>query len=378
MLKSKDFAAKSPFKTLPVLETPEGSIAKSNSAIRYLATISGSALYPTAPIHKAEVDQWLEFAHDDLERNLNTWLSYVFGKAPTCAEGLKRAETDVKKFLFLCEPRLKTSHFLVGDSVTLADIAIASALVWGFRAVFDDAFRKPLQGVTKWFQHITSLPEFVRVWGPVKLAKVALKAPAPAAKPVEEVKAAPKKQEAPKPKKKAEDEEGDEEEKQAKKVHPFDLLPPTNFVLDEWKKIYANTPDRRSVIHHFWEKIDKEGWSVWFIKYQKVEGECQVLYLTENLLDGFIHRMEGLRRWSVGTIGIYGNAPAFEILGCLCWRGQVIPPELEDHPQFEFYERRKADLNSDEDQKLINDYWCNLDETHQVTGLTPRTIRLWK
>jgi len=88
--------------------------------------------------------------------------------------------------------------------------------------------------------------------------------------------------------------------------------------------------------------------------------------------------MEGLRRWSVGTIGIYGDAPNFEILGCLCWRGQVIPPELEDHPQFEFYERRKADLSSDEDQKLINDYWCNLDETTRVNGLAPRTIRLWK
>lgn len=376
LLKSKDFASKSPFKTLPVLETPEGSIAKANSAIRYLATVGSSALYPANPILRAEVDQWLEFSADELERPLKTWLSYVFGTAPTDDAHLKQAQTDVKKFLFLIEPRLKKESYLVGDSLTLADVAIASSLVWGFRALFDDGFRKPLGGVSKWFQHVTSHGEFARVWGPVRLAKVALKAQAAAAKPVEEVKQAPKpKQEA--PKKKAEEGE-EEEEKQVKKVHWSELLPETSFVLDEWKKIYANTTDRRSIIHHFWEKIDKEGWSVWFIKYQKVEGECQVLYLTENLLDGFMHRMEALRRFSAGTIGIYGQEPNLDVKGCLMWRGQVVPIELEEHPQFEYYERRKADLSNDEDQKLINDYWCNLDESTTVEGSNPRVIRLWK
>mmetsp|Transcript_5418 Transcript_5418/g.5380 ORF Transcript_5418/g.5380 Transcript_5418/m.5380 type:complete len:413 (+) Transcript_5418:33-1271(+) len=378
LLKSKDFAAKSVFKTLPVLETPEGSIARSSSAIRYLAAVGGSALYPANPIHKAEVDQWLEYSHDELEKPLHTWLNFVFGKVPTCDATLKQAQTDVKKFLFIINERLKKESFLVGQALTLADVAVASSLVWAFRALFDEAYRKPLQAVAKWFVSVASLPEFQKVWGPAKLAKVALKAPeAVAAKPVEEVKEKPKpKEEAKKPKKKAEDEE--EEEKEEKKIHPFELLPPTSFVLDEWKKIYANCADKRSIIHHFWEKVDKEGWSVWYIKYQKLEGECQVLYLTENLLDGFLHRMEGLRRWSFGTLGIYGADGNLDIKGCLCWRGQDIPPELVEHPQFEYYDRKKFDLNSDDDQKLINDYWCNVEENTTVEGVQPRAIRFWK
>lgn len=44
----------------------------------------------------------------------------------------------------------------------------------------------------------------------------------------------------------------------------------------------------------FWEKLDKAGWSAWFIQYEKAEGEGEKMVPFENLLDGFVQRMESI------------------------------------------------------------------------------------
>jgi elongation factor 1-gamma len=38
----------------------------------------------------------------------------------------------------------------------------------------------------------------------------------------------------------------------------------------------------------FWEMYDPEGFSLWMVKYDKYEGEGEVLHMTNNLLGGFI------------------------------------------------------------------------------------------
>ena len=43
-----------------------------------------------------------------------------------------------------------------------------------------------------------------------------------------------------------------------------------------------------------------------------------------------------------------------------------------DHPQFEYFQKRKLDPKNDTDYKLIEEFWCaNLDEV--VDGLRFRT-----
>jgi elongation factor 1-gamma len=358
----------------PIFETSFGHFTHSTPVLKFLA--NGHDLYPADPQSRLQVDECLETIKEDLDKPLKLWLDMVFGSTPKDLEKLKKAQADVKKFLFIVEQRLKKQSHLVGTSLTIADISLASSLVWAYRAVFDEKYRKPLPTLNNWFTSVSSLGQFKHHWGTIRYAKVALEAPEP---PKVEPKPAPvKKEEAKKPAAKKNEDSEEEKEKQEKKVDPLSLLPPTSFELDEWKKLITNTKDRKSVLPQFWEKIDKAGWSVWFIHYEKAEGEGEKMVPFENLLDGFVQRMESIRRFSFGTMGIYGQVPTLEIKGCLLMRGQEVLQGLLDHPQFEYCKRRKADWENDNDRKLIDDFWGNVNEAETVEGLEVQVIRFWK
>ncbi|OMJ79660.1 hypothetical protein SteCoe_20280 [Stentor coeruleus] len=373
--RAKELAKQTFSQQAPIFEAPFGFFTHSTPVLKVLAQIH--ALYPADPVVIALVDEFLETSKDDLDRPVKLWLDMVFGTVPTDAEKLKKAQADVKKFLFIVEQRLKKSPYIVGNSLTIADISLACALTWAFRVVFDEKYRKPLPALCAWYAKVSGLPQFVSVWGPVKLAKVALEAPAPQAKVEPPPKPVAKKEEEKKAQPKHVDED-DEEKPAAKAVNPLDLLPPTTFELDEWKKLITNTKDRKSVMPNFWEKLDKAGWSAWFIHYEKAEGEGEKMVPFENLLDGFVQRMESIRRYSFGVMGIYGETPSLEIKGCLLWRGQEILQGLLDHPQFEYCKRVKADWENDNDRKRIEDYWGNVNDNDTVDGLVVQVIRFWK
>lgn len=93
----------------------------------------------------------------------------------------------------------------------------------------------------------------------------------------------------------------------------------------------------------------------------------------------FMNRLEPMRRYSFGVIGIYGDEPALELCGVLCWRGLDVPQQLIDHPSFEYYQRRKLDLNNAEDKALLENYWTDVTVNESVVeGRTLRDYRPWK
>ncbi|RYH14965.1 hypothetical protein EON65_32665 [archaeon] len=55
----------------------------------------------------------------------------------------------------------------------------------------------------------------------------------------------------------------------------------------------------------FWQTFDAAGWSIFRGDYQYNE-ECKVLFMTSNLIGGFIQRTEEIRKWLFGTLTIRG------------------------------------------------------------------------
>ena len=172
-------------------------------------------------------------------------------------------------------------------------------------------------------------------------------------------------------KEKKEDEEDDEAPKKKPK-NPLDLLPPSPFDLDNFKRSFFlnKTPEtkRKYIQENFWKMFDEEGWAAWYVSYQKMEGECQVLVKTSNLLGGFLWRIDTMGRYGFGVHGIFGEEPNFEVRGLYMWRGTKIPPFMEEHPSFEYYDKRKLDIKSEEDKELLEDFWC-ADEDEHILGL---------
>lgn len=89
-----------------------------------------------------------------------------------------------------------------------------------------------------------------------------------------------------------------------------------------------------------------------------------------------------MRRHSMGVFGVYGDEPSLEIMGVFMWRGTDVIKPMEEHPQFEYYTRRKLDIaNSEADRKLVEEFYSKKEEeTIQVEGkqLKVQTKKFYK
>ena len=146
------------------------------------------------------------------------------------------ADAALKRSFGALNSYLASNTFLVGHSVTLADIILTCNLYLGFNYILTKSFTSEFPHVERYFWTLVNQPNFKKIMGEVKQTDAVppVKTPEEAAaaakakaepKKQEEKPAAPAEEEAPKPKAK----------------NPLDLLPPSSMILDEWKRLYSNT-----------------------------------------------------------------------------------------------------------------------------------------
>ena len=84
-----------------------------------------------------------------------------------------KAKKDLGAALAVLEKHLAdgSKKYLVGSQMTLADISIASALVYPFKLVCDPKFLKQYGNVTRWFADCVGQDEFKAVIGDVVMCK---------------------------------------------------------------------------------------------------------------------------------------------------------------------------------------------------------------
>merc|ERR1711915_484087 len=68
------------------------------------------------------------------------------------------AKEDIKAALKTLNDHLLTKTFLVGERLTLADIAVACTMLSLYKQVLDPAFRKPFTNVNRWFTTVVNQP----------------------------------------------------------------------------------------------------------------------------------------------------------------------------------------------------------------------------
>ena len=250
------------------------------------------------------------------------------------------------------EKHLKSRSFVVGDAVTLADIALVCALLLPMKFVYEAKERKAFPSVMKWFNACVAMPQFAAVIGHVALCEKSL-APAP-------VKAA-KKEKAKKEKKKAAPAAAPKPKKKAK--NPLDLLPKSSLSLDAWKKQYSNaTPDCYAAMPWFWENFDSEGYSIYFSTYN-YNDENKVSFMVSNLVGGFVQRCDAVRKYAFGTLQIIGKEGGpMEIVGAWIMRGDKIDPLIEANPDAEYHTYTKVDINDAAQKKRFEHIWCAEEE----------------
>lgn len=155
---SVSFQAKNPNGKIPLLELSDGRcLWESNAIVNYLA--AGSELLPVDAFALAKVQQWQFFEQYSHEPYIA--VARFIAKYLGLPEE-RRAEYDAKqagghKALQVMQTQLQQTPFLVGDTLTTADISLYAYTQVAHEGGFDLGDYPAVQA---WLQRIASLPNY--------------------------------------------------------------------------------------------------------------------------------------------------------------------------------------------------------------------------
>jgi len=179
----------------------------------------------------------------------------------------------------------------------------------------------------------------------------------------------PKEKKEPAPKKAAEPVEELDAADQAlaaepKSKDPFDALPKGTFNFDDFKRVYSNEEEAKS-IPYFFEKFDPENYSIWIGEY-KYNEELSKVFMSCNLITGMFQRLDKMRKAAFASVCLFGEDGNSTISGIWVWRGQDLAFTLSPDWQidYEVYDWKKLDAKSEETKKLVTQYfsWSGADK----------------
>ncbi len=156
-----DFLQKNPNGKIPVLEMNDGRcLSESNAILNYLA--AGTELLPTDTFKLAKVQQWQFFEQYSHEPYIAVarFISMYLGLPEN-----RRAEYEAKqagghKALCVMEQQLLSSPYLVGDTLTTADITLYGYTHVAHEGGFDLG---TYPSISAWIQRIKQYPNYVEM-----------------------------------------------------------------------------------------------------------------------------------------------------------------------------------------------------------------------
>merc|ERR1712179_547096 len=329
--KSPEFLKKFPLGKVPAFEGSDGLLlTESNAIAYYLANEELRGGKDEAA--RAQVVQWMCMADNDILPGACTWVFPTLGIMQFNKNATERAKEDIKAAMKTINDHLLTRTFLVGERLTLADIAVACTLLSLYKQVFEPAFRGPFTNVNRWFTTVINQPNAKAVLGEVVLCTKMAEFDA----------------------KKFADFSGKGDNK---KKDPMDALPKGTFDLEEWKRFYSNNEEDDS-IKWFWEHFDHENYSIWQGDY-KFNDELTMIFMSCNLIGGMFQRLEKMKKHAFASSILFGENNNSSISGIWVFKGHELAFDLcedwaIDSPSYQW---TKLDSKSEECKKLVTQYW---------------------
>ncbi|WP_437911794.1 glutathione S-transferase family protein [Sorangium sp. So ce302] len=138
-----EFLKLNPAGKLPVLVDGDLVLSESVAIVLYLAEkYPDKGLLPADPRERAKVNQWLLFAATELEQPL--WRiarhKFLYPEDKRQPGDIPVAREDFKAMADVLEKHMDQRQFVVGDSVTVADLVMAYTLDWANEAHLLDDF----------------------------------------------------------------------------------------------------------------------------------------------------------------------------------------------------------------------------------------------
>jgi len=395
--RSDEYVKKFPTGKVPAYENDGGVHLFESNAIAHF--LSNEQLRGKTLAEQSQVLQWIEYGEREINPASATLVYPCMGIMQFNKQNHERAKDELKHILQLLNNYLRTRTYLVGERITLADIAVACDLLLLFQWIIEPSLREPYPTVTRWFLTLIHQKEFQAVLGndyklcektaqfdAKKYADISrqeqtpqtqTRAKNPSQSTDETAKGEKKKGQEEKPAKEAtkpakkekpteqnEDDVGDGDEtddiyaNEPKQKDPFADMPKSSFNMDEFKRVYSNEDTAEKAIPYFWKNFDKENCSIWFCEYKYPEDLTQV-FMTCNLVSGFFQRLDKLRKHAFGSMCVFGENNNNTVTGIWVWRGHELAFELSSdlRVDYESYSWKKLSVDDEKTKQLVNQYF---------------------
>jgi len=117
-----EFGRLNPARETPIVELDDGEVIVQSNALLWYLTGEGSEYLPAGSLDQARVVQWLHFEQEWIARGVGAARFFMLtGRNPELV-GPRREHGE--KGLDLLEEALTGRNFLVGDSLSIADISL--------------------------------------------------------------------------------------------------------------------------------------------------------------------------------------------------------------------------------------------------------------
>lgn len=113
----------------------------------------------------AEIIRWMSLVNSEVQPNLANWFKPLIHRRAYDEANVERARNATNRAVAIVESHFASrgSTFLVGESLTLADLFAVSSFSRGFQYVFDKDWQQQYPCVTKWFKHVVEQPIWRKV-----------------------------------------------------------------------------------------------------------------------------------------------------------------------------------------------------------------------
>ena len=365
------YVQKTPTSTFPFLVTKEGNISETNAIIFFFAKKYKQDLLGNTIFENAKINQWIEFASCEINNCQNSLIYPIFGWKEFNKDLSEKQMSKLKDYLKIIEKELENKKYIIGDKLTIADIILFRYLRFFMIFYFPEGMRKKLiPNTSKWFEKIMNSNEAIKAYGKTTLCKIPIKPFTQKINVNKETKEQGKKkgEEIKKTKMAKKEDENMEEKYSKKEKNPLDLLPPSKFNLEDFKRSFLNNKNKEEAMKKFWEEYDPEGYSLWWLEYQNLPEEGKILFRTSNAKSFFLQKLDSFRRYCFAVHGVYGVEGNYKIRGVWMWRGKDIPKEIKENDYYDYLTIKELDNTNKDDVELVNDYWTKLNEKDKVQG----------
>jgi glutathione S-transferase len=160
--RSPDFRALNPNGKVPVLTDGAFHLWESNAIMCYLSDVAGADLWPRDSKRQIEVMRWLNWDANHFTRHGGTlYFEYLvkarFGIGEPTAAAVQEATENLKKYALVLNDHLSHSRYAVGDSLTVADFALAVTVPYWSACRLSVA---DFPSIQRWHDRLSELPEW--------------------------------------------------------------------------------------------------------------------------------------------------------------------------------------------------------------------------